>query len=152
MIAVGPINVLYTYLSSRVPVPWSSDFRAIGWVEDGALKAVTGYNGFHGNTCQIHIAAEGKYWMRRAHLWTTFNYPFNQLGLTWLIGVVGSNNAAALKMDKNLGFEEFARIPEGYSLDEDIILLRMHRESVRAKKWLSLGERYGWESKAAASA
>ncbi len=152
MIATGPVNVLYTWLSSRTPIPWSSDFRAIGWVQDGAIVAVTGYNGFHGKTCQIHIAAEGKHWMRRAHLWSTFNYPFHQLGLTWLIGVVGSKNAPALKMDTNLGFEEFSRIPQGYADDEDIVLLRMHRDSVRAQKWLSLGERYGWEGRRTATA
>lgn len=152
MIATGPTNVLFTWLSSRVPLSWSNDFRAIGWVEDGAIKAVAGYNGFHGQCCQMHIAGEGRRWMRRAHLWSSFDYPFNQLGLEWMIGVVGESNKAALKMDYNLGFREFARIPDGFAAGEDLILMRLHKDNERTKKWLSLGERYGWESHTAATA
>jgi hypothetical protein len=100
----------------------------------------------------MHIAGEGRRWMRRAHLWSSFDYPFNQLGLEWMIGVVGESNKAALKMDYNLGFREFARIPDGFAVGEDLILMRLHKDSERTKKWLSLGERYGWESHTAATA
>jgi hypothetical protein len=64
---------------------------------------------------------------------------------------VNANNATAVKMDTNIGFEEFARIPDGYADGEDLIMLRLHRDSSRVQKWLSLGERYG-KSIAAASA
>jgi len=153
VIVTQPLNVLFSYLSSRANVCWSSDFRAIGWVEDGAIQAVAGYNGFHGQCAQIHIAGEpGRRWMKRAHLYTAFHYPFVQVGLEWLIGVVPENNEDAMKMDLNLGFEEFSRIPDGTAPGEDMVLLRLHKSSPRVAKWLSLGERYGWESHASATA
>lgn len=153
MIVTEPKDVLFGYLSHRAKVCWSADFQAIGWVEERALVAVAGYNGFHGQCAQIHIAAEpGKRWMRRAHLWAAFHYPFVKVGLEWLIGVVPENNTAAMKMDTNLGFKEFARIPDGAAPGEDMVLLRLHKDSPRVQKWLSLGDRYGWESVTASNA
>jgi hypothetical protein len=134
---------MHKWLNERVTVSFSADFRAIGWTEHGMLKAVVGYTDVNGKTAQIHVAAEGKYWMRREFLWYTFYYPFIQLDLTWLIGVVNANNDTALKMDTNIGFEEFARIPDGYADGEDLVMLRLHRGSPRVQRWLSLGERYG---------
>lgn len=143
MIVTNGTPFLHKWLNERVSVSYSTDFRAIGWAEYGVLKAVVGYTDANGKTAQIHVAAEGKNWMRREFLWYTFYYPFVQLKLNWLIGVVNANNAAALKMDTNIGFKEFCRIPDGYADGEDLIMLRLHRESPRVQRWLSLGERYG---------
>jgi len=143
VIVVRPEKDLHWWLNQRVSVSYSDDFRAIGWVEKGVLKAVVGYTDTNGKTAQIHVAADGKNWMRREFLWFTFYYPFVQLKLNWLIGVVNATNAKALKMDTNIGFEEFTRIPDGYADGEDLILLRLHREHPRVQKWLSLGEKYG---------
>lgn len=143
MIVTDGTPFLHKWLNARVSVSYSDDFRAIGWVEHGVLRAVVGYTDTNGKTAQMHVAAEGNNWMRREFLWYTFHYPFVQLKLNWLIGVVNANNAKALKMDTNIGFEEFTRIPDGYADGEDLILLRLHRESPRVQKWLSLGERHG---------
>lgn len=143
MIVTGPEKDLHWWLNKRVTVSYSNDFRAIGWVENSVLKAVVGYTDTNGKSAQIHVAAEGKNWMRREFLWFTFYYPFVQLNLTWLVGVVNANNAEALKMDTNIGFKEFARLEDGFAAGEDLIFLRLHRESERVQKWLALGERYG---------
>lgn len=153
MIVTQPLNVLFSYMSGKANICWSSDFQAIGWVENGAIVACAGYNGFHGQCAQIHIVGEpGSKWMRRAHLYTAFHYPFVQVGLEWLIGVVPEHNTDAMKLDLNLGFEEFSRIPDGAAPGEDLVMLRLHKSSPRVKKWIGLGERYGWESHTAASA
>lgn len=141
MIVVGP--QLHPWINERAPIGHSAGNVYVGWVEKQELHAVVAFTDYNGKCMQIHVAAEGKNWMRREFLWATFHYPFVQLKLNWLVGVVREGNVPALRMNLSLGFKEFARLPDGHADGEDIILLRLHRTSPRVQKWLSLGERYG---------
>lgn len=141
MIVSGPW--LHEWIQPRVPLARSLDNRYIGWQEHGKLSAVVMFSDFHGKTCQIHVAAEGKQWMRKEFLWYTFYYPFVECDYYWLASPIRAKNLQALRLNTNLGFEEFASLKDGYAMGEDIILQRVHRDNPRVQKWLSLGERYG---------
>jgi RimJ/RimL family protein N-acetyltransferase len=53
----------------------------------------------------MHVASvPGKRWMTREYLRVCFDYPFNQLKVKKIIGLVDSQNTDALKFDENLGF------------------------------------------------
>jgi RimJ/RimL family protein N-acetyltransferase len=82
-----------------------------------------------------HIAIQGQ--ITREFLFTIFDYPFVQLGVNKIIGTVNSINLDALKLDKNFGFEEEARIKDAFP-DGDMVLLTMTKDKCRF-----LGERYG---------
>lgn len=122
-------------------LPWAAertgggDFRpdakAIGLEREGELVAVAVYDGFSKADCNMHIASDGsKRWLNREFLFGAFAYPFVQLKLRRVTGLVPASNAAALRFDEGLGF-----VREGYHPhalpDDDLITLGMLRERCR---------------------
>lgn len=107
------------------------DVRAIGWRENGSLRAVTLYDGFSECDCNMHIASDGSgNWLRRAFLMASFMHPFVQWRLRRVTGLVPAKNKDALRFDLHLGFKQ-----EGYLQhalpDDDLYLLGMLRENCR---------------------
>ena len=122
-------------------LPWAleriglSEFRrdayTIGLERDDELVAVVVYDAFSSCDCNMHIASDGTgRWMNKALLLAAFAYPFGQLGLRRVTGLVPAKNVKALEFDENLGF-----VREGlhrHALrDDDLISLGMLREDCR---------------------
>lgn len=107
------------------------DAKAIGLKRDGEIVAVTVYDGFSQCDCNMHIASDGsKQWLSRAFLTASFAYPFIQLGLRRVTGLVPSRNSDALRFDTNLGFE-FEGLCRDALPDDDIIILGMRKAHCR---------------------
>lgn len=119
---------------------------AIGLEKDGELVAGVLYDEWNKASIRMHVAAEGKNWLNRDYLWFCFHYPFEQLKVRKLIGVVASSNAQALKFDKHLGFVEEWRISEAHP-EGDLVVLTMTRQQCRY-----LERNHGIEIKSTASA
>lgn len=109
---------------------------AIGWEVDGELVAGTLYDQFNGRSICMHVAAEKP--VTRTFTRTCFDYPFNQLGVQKVIGLVDSTNDSALRFDLHLGFVEEARVKDAGKFG-DLILLTMTRQQCR---WIQ-GEAHG---------
>lgn len=121
------------WVAERIPncSPWDLPFEAIGLEQDGELIAGVVYDGYiEGARVNMHVAGVGKRWLTREFLSVCFKYPFVQLGVNVVIGLVESTNEAALKFDKHLGFTEACRI-EGGAKDSDLIVLTMPRKTCR---------------------
>lgn len=103
---------------------------AIGLEKDGDLVAGVLYDHFNGASIAMHVAAEGKHWLNREYLWFCFYYPFEQLKVKKVIGLVPSDNEAALKFDKHLGFVEEGRIKDAHP-GGDILILTMTRSQCK---------------------
>lgn len=79
--------------------------QGIGLVRDGEMVAGVLYDNCTGQSVQMHVAAvPGCRWMTREYLRVCFDYPFNQLKVKKVIGLVDSTNADALRFDRHLGF------------------------------------------------
>jgi hypothetical protein len=102
----------------------------IGLERDGVICAVVAFDGYKGKSICMHIAAEGKKWMSREYLWFCFFYPFEQLKVNKIIGIVESTNADAMRFDLHLGF-----VPECVIKDAaengDLNILTMTKEQCR---------------------
>jgi len=101
---------------------------AIGWEVDGELVAGTLYDQFNGRSICMHVAAEKP--VTRTFTKVCFDYPFNQLGVQKIIGLVDSTNESALRFDHHLGFVEEGRIKDAGKYG-DLVLLTMDRNSCR---------------------
>jgi RimJ/RimL family protein N-acetyltransferase len=61
----------------------------------------------------IHSGAEDPHWINKDMLYVTFDYPFNQLGVKRIFGMVPEDNIHALDFNAKVGFQTKARI-EGF--------------------------------------
>lgn len=135
-VVVGQKERVGAWVAERVGQngAWSN-YEALGLERDGCLVAGVVLDSYvSGARCCMHVAAEGRDWLNREFLWLCFHYAFEQLGCNVVIGLVRSDNEAALRFDTHLGFEEVARIPGG-SGDCDLVILAMQRKTCR---WLTL--------------
>lgn len=86
----------------------------------------------------MHVAAEpGVNWISRRFLHLVFSYPFVQLKCKKVLGVVGSGNTAAQRLDEHLGFELEATLTDAHP-DGALLVYSMRKEDCR---WLNIFER-----------
>ena len=116
---------------------------AIGLEQEGVLVAGVLYDQFNGRSVCMHVASDGtQKWMTREYLAYCFFYPFEQLGVQKILGLVDSTNENALAFDKALGFEVECEIKDAGKTGS-LVILTMSRDRCR---WLKLGARYGWST------
>ena len=105
---------------------------------DGRLIAGVAFDNYNVASVQIHVAAlPGVNWISKPLLHQVFSYPFRQLGVKKLIGLVGSTNEAALRFDLALGFHIEATLKDAYP-DGDLLILSMTQDQCR---WLNINLR-----------
>ena len=126
-------------LLKEIGVQPSADQQAILWAnaETKVIEWCIGFTNFIGKTCQIHVVNFNKKYTPRKLLWATFDYPFRQLGLESLIGIVNSNNEQAMKYDQNLGFKEVHRFVGLHDNGGDIVIFEMKKDECRFVKELA---------------
>jgi RimJ/RimL family protein N-acetyltransferase len=132
-------KALWQFLVAHgVTIPISSDFEAIGRLNSGGhLIAVVGYNGFNGRMCNIHVAGIGN-WMSRNLIKNAFHFPFVQRGVRHIFATIAVNNPRSLRLNRRLGFRDILRIPDGYDIGIDTIVLKLSSEEC---KWTTEFER-----------
>ena len=96
--------------------------------EDGKILAVTAFSDYNGASIRMHVAIEGR--LTREYIRFCYDYPFNQLGVKKLIGLVDSNNKKALKFDLHSGWVEEAVIKDA-APNGNVHILTMTREQCR---------------------
>lgn len=127
----GEEDRLLPWAQARAGVAFRRDAYTMGLEKDGELVAVVVYDNFSDVDCNMHIASDGTAaWMNKSLLVSAFAYPFIQLKLNRVTGMVPAKNEIALKFDEHLGF-----VREGYHpmacKDDDLISLGMLRENCR---------------------
>lgn len=128
----GQEDTLLTWAQDKIGVTFRPDATTIGLEKDGALAAVVVYDGFSETDCNMHIASDGtRAWMNKALLLSAFAYPFVQLGLLRVTGLVPAHNAAALAFDEHLGFVREGFHPKAGPGGSDLISLGMLRDTCR---------------------
>ena len=132
-IITEPKDDLGRWLCHRTGGNYSGEGQYIGLVNNGVLVAVVGYEDYNGKSIRMHVAAEGKSWLNKEFLWYAFHYPFNELKVTKILGLVDSTNEAALRFDKHLGMIEEAVIKDA-APHGNLHILTMTRDQCRFLK------------------
>lgn len=118
------------WLCSRTGGEYTGGGSYVGLEKDGSLVAVVGYEDYNGASVRMHVAGEGRRWMTRDYLWFCFYYPFEQMKVRKILGLVHSANADAIRLDKHLGFVHEATIADAVP-DGDLLILTMTKEQCR---------------------
>lgn len=108
--------------------------RAIGLERDGLLIAGIMYDGYTGASIAMHSRCDDPRHVTRSFYWMIFDYPFNQLGVKRVTGLVSSANIRAQRTNEKLGWKRETTLSD-YFPDGDGIVYVMRREDCR---WLGV--------------
>lgn len=112
---------------------WNTDVQAIG-IEDetGRLLAGICYEGFTLCDVNMHVASLPgvKNWTSREAFVRVFHYPFVDMGLRRVTGLVPSKNKRAMRLDLHMGFQ-VEGVMRNALPDDDMIVLGLLRENCR---------------------
>lgn len=130
MIVVGPgvVEWVSTRLGTDTPL---GKAVGIGWQSGDKLVGAVAYDGFNGPNIQMHVASDGSgHWLNRKFLNVIFDYPFNQVKVKRITGLVGEDNLAARRFDEHIGFELEAKL-RGAHPGGDLFIYVMWRHQCR---------------------
>lgn len=128
----GNEDRLLPWAQTRIGATFRRDAYTIGLERDGQIAAVVVFDGFGETDCAMHIASDGtRAWMNKSLLLSAFAYPFEQLGLLRVTGMVPADNEAALAFDENLGFVREGYHPQAGPGGKDLISLGLLRKNCR---------------------
>lgn len=109
---------------------WSS-YQAIGLEENDQLIAGVLFDNYNGASICMHVAAvPGKRWMTREFLWYCFYYPFMELKVKRITGLVPESNLVARRFDEHLGFKLETRLEDAHP-DGDVLVYKMMKSDCR---------------------
>ena len=89
------------------------------------------FSNYTDESIAIHSASWHPRWINRDLLWVTFDYPFNQLGVNRIFGMVPEDNLAAQKFNYNLGFRLVTRIEGVYKGNITCLVMCLERNECR---------------------
>lgn len=127
----GKEQRLLPWAQERIGCTFRRDAYTIGLEKDGELVAVVVFDGFSACDCNVHVASDGTgHWLTREFLVCVFAYPFIQLGLRRVTGLIAAKNQAALRFNRKLGFTQEGVCRHGMP-DDDLVVLGMLRSECR---------------------
>lgn len=110
------------WVAARVDVAgWMGPFHSIGFYRDGKLAGAAVYDGFTPYECCLHLAIESPpvpVWVIRA----VFAYPFGQLKLKRVTGLIRADNEAAMAIARRNGFVEEGRKRRAMGSQDEVIM------------------------------
>jgi RimJ/RimL family protein N-acetyltransferase len=128
----GQEERLLPWAQERIGVAFRRDAYTIGLEKDGELVAVVVFDSFSQTDACMHIASDGtRAWMNKSLLIAAFAYPFVQLGLLRVTGLVPATNSDALAFDEHLGFVREGFHPRAGPAGCDLVSLGLLREHCR---------------------
>ncbi len=134
-------DVVGPWVAEKSGCDYKPGDATIGWERNGELIAGVLYNDYNEANIQIHSRVDG--YVPMEWYWTIFDYPFKQLGVKRLTGIVYCTNLKAQKLNEHLGFQREA-ILRNYFPEADAIVYVMFKDDCRF-----LGEKYGKKKQSA---
>ena len=102
--------------------------------ENGAIVGMMGFDGWLGNSCQMHVALEHPSALRhilRPSFHKVFDDPPNGLGYACVFATVRDDNKAALELVEHVGFRKVGRSRDCVSKGVGLVFHELRREDCR---------------------
>lgn len=109
---------------------WTEGFKSLAAIDHGDVWGAVVYDAFTPYECCIHVRLDKPGCKEPSILRAVFGYPFEQLGLKRITGLVGSRNEKGQELCEWLGFHLEGRKREALG-DEDELVYGMTREDCR---------------------
>lgn len=127
----GQDERLVSWAESVIGVKFRPDSKAIGWGDDDDIRAVAVFDDFSECDCNMHLATRNTgHDLSRSFFVAAFSFPFVQLKLNRVTGMVPTKNKKAFNLNIKMGF-----VLEGIArkaiINDDLYILGMLREECR---------------------
>jgi hypothetical protein len=121
----------FDWLAKKTGCTLTTDFNAIKAIDaTGKIHGMVGYCDWTQNSVRMHIAVESPIaW--RAMLRPGLEYPFCQVGVGMIVGVIRGGNAKSLRFAGAVGLKEIFRLKDGARAGEDIVFMQLLKEDCR---------------------
>jgi hypothetical protein len=106
---------------------WTEGFKSLAALENGELIGAVVYDAFTPYDCCIHVRLDKPGCKAPEVLRAVFAYPFEQLGLRRVTGLVGKSNLKGQQLCTWLGFRFEGLKKQGLG-DEDEVIFGMTRD------------------------
>lgn len=121
----------FAWLAQKTGCTITTDFNAIKAVDEaGAIHGMVGYCDWTQNCVRMHMAVESPI-VWRSLLRPALEYPFCQVGVGMILGVIRGSNAKSLRFSGAVGLKEIFRLKDGVKPGEDIVMLQLLKEDCR---------------------
>jgi hypothetical protein len=121
----------FGWLAQKTGCAVTTDFNAIKAVDEaGTVHGMTGYCDWTQNSVRMHMAVESPI-VWRSLLRPALEYPFCQVGVGMVLGVIRGGNAKSLRFSRGVGLEEIFRLKDGFRKGEDWVFLQLRKEDCR---------------------
>lgn len=101
------------------------------------ILACCAMDSFSKTSCSTHMAIDSPRVLRHGFLQEVAHHLFIVCGRSNVIGVVPAGNSRALRFNEHIGFKEIARIPNGFDVGTDFVIMQMTKEDC---KWLEVSD------------
>ena len=128
----------WDWVVKRAHVIGCSDSQGIVAHDENTVQAICVADSFTVDACNVHFAIDNPFVIRAGFFNEVARHLFVTCGRNRIFGLVPDNNAKALKLDIHMGFREVTRVPDGYALGVDYVVLRMDKADSR---WLTEEQR-----------
>lgn len=98
---------------------------------DGELVGGVLFTNFTGESIAMHTAGLNKHWLNRDLLYVIVDYPFNQLGVKRVFGLVPADNEHAQQLNTKFGGKVVARIEGMFRDNVAGIVMCLERDACR---------------------
>lgn len=120
------------FVSGKVGMEGWSNFRAIGLEKDGELIAGVVYDNYNKATIFMHIAAKpGRKWLTRNFLWFMWYYPFVQLGVKRVTGIIPLSNKDSINFANGLKGARLEALLKDAHPDGDMAIYCMFKQDCK---------------------
>ena len=120
-------------VSEALGVPLSQDLKGLSVVDEetGELFAAALFNSWTKTSVCVHQYIKNPFVLKHGFYELIAEYVYVHNGRAIMYGVVPSTNEKALKVDKNIGFEEVARLKDAVDFGVDMVVLELRKENCR---------------------
>lgn len=123
----------WKWVQSRTHLIACEDSQGLVAYDNDIIQAIAVFDSFTVDACSVHFAIDNPLVIKHGFLTEIARHLFIQCGRKRIFGLVPSTNDKALKLDKHIGMEEVARIPNAVKEGVDYVVLSMAKEQCR---WL----------------
>lgn len=122
----------WVWIQNHLPLHWTDDTVGIIAVDkDGRRVAAAIFDSWTYNSVNVHQIIVQPWVLRHGWFQEIAKYVYITAGRRIMYGLVPSDNAKALKLNKNIGFEEICVLKDAVEDGVDMHVLELRKENCR---------------------